>query len=131
MRDRLFRATAALLLAFVAAQLAGGAALAAGGRDPHACDDHVCFCRKPAATAPRAPCHGGAAEDAARVVPACNHDADPVTVSAVRPALLPPSPAAAPGHASTAVPAAVIASLPDVFDPIDSPPPRSPRLDRA
>jgi hypothetical protein len=131
MTDRLFRATAALLLAFVVAQLAGGAALAASGRDPHTCDDHVCFCRRPAAAGPQAPCHGGAAEEAARVVPACSHDTDPVTASAVRPALLPPPPGVAPGNASTAVPAAVKASLPDVFDPIDSPPPRSPRPDCA
>lgn len=77
MRHRLFRATAALPLVFVVAQLVGGAALGATGRDPHACEDHACFCRKPAGGAPKAPCHGGADDGAARMVPACDHDADP------------------------------------------------------
>jgi hypothetical protein len=90
MRHRMFRATAAVLLAFVLGQLAGGAALAAAGRDPHACDDHACFCRKAAAAAPAAPCHGAGDDGAARA-----------------------------------------ASVADVFAPIDSPPPRSSRLDRA
>jgi hypothetical protein len=131
MRHRRLRATAAVLLAFVLGQLAGGAALAAAGRDPHACDDHVCFCRKPAAAAPAAPCHGAGDDGAARVVPACSHDADPVTVSAVRPAVLPPPLGGAPARGSTAVPAAHAAAVADVFAPIDSPPPRSSRLDRA
>jgi hypothetical protein len=104
---------------------ASAGALASAGRAAHGCEDHVCFCRKPASRPPAAPCHGGADEEAPRLTAACNHDADPATLSPTRPALLPsvlPSPAS---DGSRPLPRASGEAPADGFRPIASPPPRT------
>ena len=129
--SKLTRAVSTALLALAALQPATAAAMAGWPRAPHACEDHACFCRKPAATTPRAPCHGAADEDAPRLVPACNHDADPATLAPLRPGLLPVPVLLSPAHPARPLAVALVAPSADGFHPIESPPPRPARLSRA
>jgi hypothetical protein len=128
---KLTRAVSTALLALAVLQPVTAAATAGWSRAPHACEDHVCFCRKPAASTPAAPCHGAADEDAPRLVPACNHDADPATLAPVRPGLLPLAVLLSPADHSRPLAVAPGAPPADGFHPIESPPPRPARLPRA
>jgi hypothetical protein len=126
--QRLVRGLSSLLLALAAAEASAGAAKAAFARAPHACEEHVCFCRKPAAASPAAPCHGEADEDAPRLTAACDHDAASATLAATRPAVRPRPVAAFPTGGSRPLPRASAAPAKDGFRLIESPPPRTARI---
>ena len=130
-RDRLLRRTWALLLALATVLPAGSGLLAAGSAAPHECTDHACFCRRAAAGAPPAPCHGPSDAHGAQMTPTCSHDTDPVQVAAVRPALL-PEPSSLPlVHGSRGLPAAAPHAPCDGFRTVESPPPQPTRSARA
>jgi hypothetical protein len=128
---KLTRAVSTALLALGVLQPATAAATAGWSRAPHACEDHACFCRKPASGTPPAPCHGTADEDAPRLVAACSHDADPATLAPVRPGLLPVAVLSSPADPSRPLAEASGAASADGFHPIESPPPRPARSPRA
>jgi hypothetical protein len=94
----------------VALLSSGSAGLFAPQDQPHACTDHVCYCRPSARPAPAAEpsCHGTAAPRAATTLQsACDHDKDGFTVA-------------------TPASAALLPSSPMIFAPASTPLPQAP-----